>query len=786
MTIRSLKLLTVSTAFIAATASAHAINITTATTVPVYTSATGPITLSGSGSISVTSGSAIYVSNTSAASNTITIGTGTTLSAPSATIISDNPANGAITINNSGTIIGDENADFMAIDLTGTTSSNTLNSSGNITGVIDMGNGPATVNITSGTINYLITGTASDTITINNATVDGMIHTDTGNDTVSITNSNIATIDIGMGNDTLTVSNTTVGKIYSSTGTSNVTLTNVTSRGIITDTELSDQDVLTINGTRTFTTGNAISGFENVHFDTTTNLNHGFSDANKVYIGQGATLQVNNSFTTGSGGELNNSGTLSIAAGKNVTAGTYTADPGSRIRIGINSSNTTTGMGQINLTSGSLATGTSVTISMASQAGYIASGTQYVIATGTSATNVSLTNSTSGVMRYSTLSSGTDVLLHVGRVSTTSVVTGQNAQNAAAALDQIAGNTSGTLTTVQGLIGGQTSAAGVTNIVNSLTPNIEGAGIASLNITHENSEVVSTRLASLRSTGTGVATGDGLNTQHAWMQGYGGKATQDDKDGVYGYDATSGGVTVGLDTDIMAGVTTGVAVSYGKASVDSNNVNAASTDIDSYIATLYAARVFENGIYLNGQLGYAYNQYDIKRTIPGIGNAKGETNGWQGTAKLEGGRDFAVGNFTFTPLASLQYTYLDMDSYRETGVGSAGLFVTPEAMNALDTGIGMQLGYALALASGATLTPSVHAMYVYRFGDTAMGSSSSFLGGGPNFVTDGVEADRGSVNLGAGLIFTSLGGTDLSLNYDADLRSSMTAQTGQVRARWAF
>ncbi|RYD49481.1 MAG: autotransporter outer membrane beta-barrel domain-containing protein, partial [Verrucomicrobiaceae bacterium] len=213
----------------------------------------------------------------------------------------------------------------------------------------------------------------------------------------------------------------------------------------------------------------------------------------------------------------------------------------------------------------------------------------------------------------------------------------------------------------------------------------------------------------------------------------------------------------------------------------------ATADIDTFASTLYGSRVFDAGFFINGQLGVGYNQYDTSRDVVGVGTAKGDTTGLQGTAKLEAGQDLAMGAITVTPLASVQYTYLDMDAYTETGVGNAGLTVTPDAMSAIDAALGLKLAYAMALADGGSLIPSVHAKYIRRLGDRELASTSSFTGAtGTAFNTTGVEGDDASINVGAGLLLTTINGTDLSLNYDADIRDSLTGHTGQVKARWAF
>lgn len=816
MTSRSIKLLAASTALVAAAGSANAAVVTYSSnsTVPVYTSGTTGLNISGTALISTTGvGPGVLVSGTGAMPINVSSGVIIRSNAVTGTISVDADTGlTGVTINNSGTIINTGNAaaisstntaaDGSLIDLTirnTGTISGTINTSGALTYTgtngIQRGNITSTntasteaVTLVGGSmVGNIDLGAGVNNIIVSNSSVTGNFTGGAGVDSITVKDSSTFTGNIATaaGADNVTVSNSRVnGNITTGNGLTTTVLTNATVSGTITDSQAGDADVLTINGQNTFTTMGAISGIENVNFNTSTVLDHGLSGADAVVVAAAKTLTVNNSFSTAAGGTLTNNGTVDIAAGKTVTAASYTGGTGSHVGIGIVSS---TSAGKLVLTTTG-ATAPSLTINIGANSGYIASGTQFVVvdSQGSANTNASLTTSSTGVYRFSTALNNGDISLTIGRVATNAVVAGDDNKAVAAALDTATANNNAALIAVHSAIGQQTTAAGVENIVESLAPSIDGAGAASVGITVDTGNQISNRLASVRST-SGVATGDAMASKHMWVQGFGSTVEQDDKGGNRGYDASSGGVSVGVDTDTLAeGFTTGLAFSYGNASVDSNASSGASTDIDSYVATVYGSRVLDNGIFINGQVAGGYNKYDTSRNVIGVGTAKGDTDGFQGSAKLEGGKDFAAGGFTVTPLASLQYTYLNMDKYTETGAGGASLTVDPEALSTVDAGAGAQVAYAIPLSDGGTLKPSAHAKYIYRMGDTEMGTTSSFTGGGASFATTGVEADRSSVNLGAGLLLTTVAGTDLSLNYDADIRSNLTGHTGQLKARWAF
>lgn len=758
MLTRTLKVFGASSALVAGSVAFPALAapaIATSTTTPLLTSeTTGGIQVTGLGSIIATGTPAIEISSTTAADNIISVSTGGIIRSggatqTSATIMGRGTESGAVTINNSGTIAAVSGAP-AAIDTSAlATNGLTLTNAGTISGSVTLGN-------------------AADTVTINNG----------GTLTGALT--------LGAGNNTFTINSGTLAGAYSSAaGTDAVTLINAIVTGAMTDSGTGDSDVLSISGT-TFSTGGAIAGFETFNTSaTTTNIAHGLTGVSSFGIASNSTVNVSNSFALAAGSTLTNSGTLHIGAGKTVSAATVNSANG-LLSFDISDS-TTAGK----LIVGSDATGITTAqylINLGSTAGYIANGTSYTLVDGSAtATLGTIATSNTAVYTYnlSRASSNQDVVLTISRTATANVVTGADAQAAASALDGLGTAVSGTLYTVQSNIGSAATAAQVDAIVGSLVPTLEGAGAATLGVTQATGNQISTRLASLR--GSGVAAGDAGLRSHVWLQGFGTHTAQDSKSGASGYSSNGGGVSLGLDSDdVIDGSTLGVAFSYSQNNVDSKAVSNGTTDINTYLATLYGSTVYETGMFLNTQLGMGWNNYDTERTVSGLGRATGSTDGYQGSVKMELGRDHALGNFTVTPLAGAQYTYLKMDSYTESGVGGASLYVKPEALNAIDLTAGGQLAYTATMENGSSLKPVLRAKYLYSAGDTGLATTSHFTGGGANFKTAGVKADRSGVNVGAGLTLSTISGMDITLDYDADLRSSLTAQTGQLKARWAF
>jgi outer membrane autotransporter protein len=828
-------------ALVAVAAGANAQSYGGVSTSQVLTSATGlNQQFLSSATWQVANVPAVEISGTGAV--VISVSTGGTVSSSAITgtiAVQANTGVTGVTINNSGTLVnsnangvvvsstatmaGGVTSVTLVVNNTGTISGSTTNGSiragggndtinnqgGTIRGLIDLGAGNNIVTINGGSVTGNITTAGGvDTFTLSNGgAVTGDVNLGAGNNIVNISGStltgglttginddtvNLATgtitsnVDLSDGNNTLNVSNSTIsGSLTTGTGTDAVTLLNGKVSGTI---DLgTGTDTLNISGTTAFSTFGAVSGAENVNVSATTvNLNHGLSGASTIRLANGSTVNVNSSFATAAAGTIISSGTLRIGAGNTVSAATVNLN-GGILAIDVASA---TSAGRLIV--GSAATGigaTSYTINLASTANFIASGTALTIVDGSASATLGandLTSTQKGVHTFSlaTGGGGQDIILTIGRVSTSTLTTDDDAKTIANVLDTLGNSVTGTLVNVQSAITAATSAAGVDAILESLTPGLDGIGATSVGIGQATAGQISNRLASLR---TGVATGDALATRNLWVEGFGATSTQDENNGQDGYDSTGAGLTVGVDSDaLIDGYNVGAAFTYGVGNVESDSGNNAETDINSYTASLYGSRVLDNGVFVNGQFALGMNNYEMERTVSSVGKAKGETDGLQTSLKGEVGRDFAHENWTLTPVVGAQYTYLDVDGYTETGAGAANLIVKPDALNAIDLTASARAAYTVALGDGSTLRPNVRAGVTTRVGDTNLDATSRFTSAATTFSTPSVEADRTSFNLGAGLLLGSASGVDVSADYDADVRSSYTGHTGKLKLRVAF
>ncbi len=739
------KLVTATAIVAATTAAANADTIssnnTAATSPTLQTSTTvGGWNVSGSAVISNTTGvAAVEISGTTG-QNVLQVSSSATVQSSNASgsvVIMANQG-GAITINNSGTIAA-VGGNSVAIAHQS-----------------DAGAGPG-----SGATTIRNTGTISGSVTTSN-TAD-VYHSEGG--------SLIGNLDMGGGADTINLYNgaSISGTIAGGAGT----------------------DTMTVSSSTAYTTKGAITGVETLKVsNSTVHLRHTLdNNLTTVSVTSGGILNVSESLSLANTSDMKVSGTLHIAAGKTVSASAASFRNQGVLKVGLDTSSS---IGVLEL-GGNASTfvGGSVTIALGSSVGFIPSGTQYRIVSNTFGTTgavlPSLTTATQGVYTFQLARSGAnsqEISLTVLRAATSALTNDTTGDNIATVLDTISSTTNTQLSAIQSLISTQTTTAGVDTVIEKLAPGTDGVGAAASNLAMSTGNQASNRLAMLR--GRSMNTGDGMFSNHFWMQGFGAIVTQDDKDGAKGYDATTAGASVGIDTDtLMDGMTTGLAFSYGAGTVDSNNANGASTDINSYMLTAYGSHTYDTGMFVNGQANLGWNTYESSRNT-GVGTAKGDWDGIQYGLKVEAGQDFDMSGMTLTPMASAQWVGANQDKYTETGAGGASLTVDSETYNAILLGLGGQVAWNLPMDGGGSLKPALRAKYVYNAGDVNGESTTNFAGGGAAFKVSGLKADRSSINAGAGVTFASAAGVDLSLDYDADIRDSLVGHTGQLKARWAF
>lgn len=247
-----------------------------------------------------------------------------------------------------------------------------------------------------------------------------------------------------------------------------------------------------------------------------------------------------------------------------------------------------------------------------------------------------------------------------------------------------------------------------------------------------------------------------------------------------GYDATSYGFVLGLDTAVGTSSRAGVAFSYADIDIDETGGTGGSTDVENYAINAYYAYE-QGGAFINGSIAYAFNNADALRTSL-LGDAiSGEYDVDQFSARLNAGHTRNVGDFEVTPFANLQYATQSVDDFNE--LGGLNFAIDNSGVDFFEGGVGVK--FASTIDNGNTIIrPEVSVGYFYDFIGDERQLSANF--GGSNFNLVGADPSQSSFEVDAALNVYGQGNLSFAIGYDGEFRSGYTSHGGSARFRVKF
>ena len=366
------------------------------------------------------------------------------------------------------------------------------------------------------------------------------------------------------------------------------------------------------------------------------------------------------------------------------------------------------------------------------------------------------------------------------------VATGQAAQNAGQAAkvftplltDLLAKAPADPIAAILGdQSGSEESKKAQQKLLTQLAPEVSGgASQAAVSGQSIVSNVASGRTGGAR----GLSSGGAFAQTGVWVQALNSDATQDLRDGVAGFDASTTGIAVGLDGKLNEQLTLGLAYSFLDTDVDAEGGN--KTEVQGHNFTLYSGFV-QNGFFVDGSLTYGQNANEGKRLIAttlakadydsnllGVNLTAGYTYPLQGTVVVE-------------PQVTARYSNVEIDAIQESG-SSAALNTDAQRYEVGELGAGVQLVGRIDLEQGS-ISPRIKLMaYHDLIADQAQSTSSFVLGGTP-FVTTGAKPERNSYEAGLGADYR-LGALTLGVSYDYFGKSDYSSDTFSAKVRYDF
>jgi outer membrane autotransporter protein len=212
-----------------------------------------------------------------------------------------------------------------------------------------------------------------------------------------------------------------------------------------------------------------------------------------------------------------------------------------------------------------------------------------------------------------------------------------------------------------------------------------------------------------------------------------------------GYDITTGGVTVGVDYRLSNNLAIGLSGTYAHSNADL--VNEGRVEVDGGKGGLYAS-YFSDGFYVDLAANGGWNSYDTRRTAL-LGEARGNTDGAEFNGLIGAGYDWKIRGLRFGPIATFQYSYIDLDSFTEGG-SLAPLHYPDQNEDSVRSTLGGRFSHGVKLGR-MILRPEVRAVWQHEYNDRAYPIDAQFgSGAGGIFTVHGPRIGSDSALVGAG------------------------------------
>lgn len=288
---------------------------------------------------------------------------------------------------------------------------------------------------------------------------------------------------------------------------------------------------------------------------------------------------------------------------------------------------------------------------------------------------------------------------------------------------------------------------------------------------------------------TGMSAGDEYSEIGIWMQPYGFSAAQDERKGFDGYGADGYGFAFGVDKKLSPDFAFGGALSYGYTKVDGKGILSANqTEVDNYQAALYGVYSTSEWI-AQVQVAYAVQVFDSVRQVTVGAISERPTANYDGSAFSSIamlGRLVHAGDFTFTPTATIAYSFSQQDSYTEENAPTTALSVEEGDAESLKTALGLRVQYVRETVSGDIWKPEMRLGWQYEHLADAPESIAKFAFGSSSFTSSGAQPAKSSALVGAGLTYTTADGFSLSGQYNAEIKDAYLSNTATLMLRWEF
>ncbi len=480
--------------------------------------------------------------------------------------------------------------------------------------------------------------------------------------------------------------------------------------------------------------------------------------------------------------QIDNNGTIKLPKmGNNDSAwvDTYNQSSSGILQIQVDSDNAgnVTDYSKLQGTDITFATGSTIDVNVLNQnllAGQTLSGVVEASGPGAalSANDLNITDNSALLnFTYSLSNGGLSLDLQTVSAGTiySSVVSGGGnsaAQNAGRALTTIQNSGNTQMNSVFTALNNLSTNQAVASAVETTTPQISNAA-------SEATSQISRNISNIVNQRQNVYLGNGLNSgdmifgeKSLWVKPFGSMGSQQDKDGLNGFDTKTYGLGLGIEGEYADNQKLGFALFYANANVDMNNISQ-DADLDVFSASVYGnVPVIDDKTQLLYQLGYSLQKTDSTRDISLTSQtATADYTSKSASADLRLVRDYQLNEkVLLQPMVSTTYRYFNTPSYSESGAGSLNLNVDKFTTDEFLVGLGSAAQYKIDDSSKLIGNVNLY----YDLIDDNRAVTSSYSGAtGVSFDTYGIDNGRLSHEIGLGYEreITTLSNINFSYNY---------------------
>ncbi|WGL76700.1 autotransporter serine protease [Serratia marcescens] len=252
-----------------------------------------------------------------------------------------------------------------------------------------------------------------------------------------------------------------------------------------------------------------------------------------------------------------------------------------------------------------------------------------------------------------------------------------------------------------------------------------------------------------------------------------------------GYQASTYGVLVGLDSAAAADWRLGVATGYTRTSLHGGY--GAKADSDNYHLAAYGDKQF-GALALRGGAGYTWHRIDTKRSVNyGMQSDRDTAKYSARTEQLFAEAGYSVKGewLNLEPFVNLAYVNFENNGIAESG-GAAALRGDKQHTDATVSTLGLRADTEWQVSPGTTVALRSELGWQHQYGGLERGTGLRFNGGNAPFVVDSVPVSRDGMVLKAGAEVAVNENASLSLGYGGLLSQNHQDNSVNAGFTWRF